>query len=51
MPSERTRLYLDELEDRFEKRAEFYESLEKQLKEKKNDYKTRTKKQKRSNGM
>jgi len=39
MPSERTRIYLDELEDRFQKRAEFYASLEKQLKKEKNNYK------------
>jgi len=27
MPSERTRVYLDELDDRFENRAKFYEEL------------------------
>jgi predicted transcriptional regulator len=35
MPSERTRVYLDELDDRFENRAKFYEELNKQKKENK----------------
>ena len=35
MPSERTKVYLDELEDRFENRDKFYKELNDELRKKK----------------
>jgi Skp family chaperone for outer membrane proteins len=35
MPSERTKVYLDELEDRFENRDKFYKELQNELRKKK----------------